>query len=97
MATVPTDRGPLLGWLLVVCCKTDIDTAKRRRKLRELIESRDHASIGEASIDNSVDVMIVVAQGIVGLYASMLCRRFLAAFSYIMVFMSAMIILWIVA
>ena len=41
--------------------------------------------------------MIVVAQGIIGLYASMLCRRLLAAFSYIMVFMSAMIILWIVA
>ena len=45
---------------------------------------------------SSVDVIIVIAQATVGLYASMLWRRFLACFSVLVVCLSAVLIAWIV-
>lgn len=85
----------MLGWLLVFCCKTDQGTAIRRRKLRRMIESGDDSLVQEAVAENSsADVIIVVAQAIVGLYASMVWRRFLTVFS--VVCLSAVIIAWIV-
>ena len=90
-----TNRGSLLGWLLVFCCKTDQEAAQRRRKLRSMIESCDDGLVQEAVADNSADVVIVVAQAIVGLYASMLCRRFLPAFCVLFVCLSAATVAWI--
>eukprot|EP01043_Picozoa_sp_COSAG02_P007102 COSAG02_NODE_209_length_28965_cov_18.680143_5_plen_122_part_00 len=92
-----TNRGSLLGWLLVFCCKTDQETAQRRRRLRCIIDSGDDGLIQEAFADNSADVVIVVAQAIVGLYASMLWRRFLTAFSIVLVCLSAVTVAWILA
>ena len=80
---------------MVFICKTDPEAAQRRRKLRGMIESCDGDLVQAAFADNSADVVIVVAQGIVGLYASMLWRRFLAAFSVLFVCLSAVTVAWI--
>ncbi len=92
-----TNRGSLLGWLLVFCCKTDQETAQRRLTLRHKIESGDDGLVQEAFADNSADIVIVVAQAIVGLYASMLWRRFLTASSVLLVCLSAVTVTWILA
>jgi hypothetical protein len=80
---------------LVFICKTDQEAAQRRRKLRGMIEGCDDGLVQAAFADNSADVLIVVAQGIVGLHASMLCRRLVTAFSVLLMCLSAVTVAWI--
>lgn len=95
-ARFESERGPLLGWLLVFCLKTPEPARERRSRIIAMIESGDAGLIEEACVDSSADVILVVAQSIVGLYASMLLRRVLSASRLLLVCFSTLACTWIV-